>query len=165
VGIILGAIVQTREWGFGLDTFVGGIIGLLVGFVAALVLWVTLCLFPGSEPATINCTTTKISALADNSRYSKQVSGSVFLVQRRTEEKLKYSYMYECPGKGYGFYEVPAEQCYINYTNEEPRVEIKYIDYQSAFLRYLCPDIYDNEYIFYLPESAEIINDYTIDFN
>lgn len=109
--------------------------------------------------------TYEISALADNARYSGYVSGSVFLVQSRVNEKLKYSYMYETEGKGFGFKEVDAENCYINYSTNTPCVRIDHRDYANGFLRWLLPNLNENEYIFYIPETAQVIDDYVIDFD
>ena len=164
IGIIIGIIVHICEWGWEAEVCLAGLIGGLIGLVVAVILWFGCALLPGAQPTVINTSDTEIHALVDNARYSSQVSGSVFLIQTKTEEKLKYSYMYMAEGKGYGFNEVDAKQAYINYTNETPHMVRQYIDCESAFLRWLLPDIYDDEYIFYLPEDAEVINDYVIDF-
>ena len=165
IGLIVGLILVYRDWGWDMDMLLYGFVGTLAGMAAALILWLGIgCLLPGCESATINSSTTEIHALADNARYSTTVSGSVFLIQRHTDEKLKYSYMYFAEGKGYGFNEVDAKQSYINYTDETPYVRHDYIDYKSAFCRWLFPDIYEDDYVFFLPEDAQVINDFQIDF-
>ena len=164
-GLIIGIVVSVMEWGFDIENILYGILGALIGLLAALLLWLGICIFPGSNPAVVNTSEMEVHALADNARYSSTVSGSVFIVQSRTNEKLKYSYMYECEGKGYGFDEVDAQQCYINYTEDTPKVVHQYIGYKNPVFRWLFPDIYEDEYIFYLPTDAQVINDFNIDFN
>lgn len=165
VGIVIGVIVNWCEWHeFDADTILAGFIGCFIGIGIALLLWVGAMCLPAEKIGVIETNTTNIHALADNARYSNYVSGSVFLVQRKTDETLKYSYMYECD-KGYGFAEVCAHSSYINYTNEQPHVTRNYLDFKNPVLRWLFPDVYEDEYIFYIPEGAQVINDYTIDFN
>ena len=151
-GLVIGIVVSVMEWGFDIENILYGILGALIGLLAALLLW-------------LKTSEMEVHALADNARYSSTVSGSVFIVQSRTNEKLKYSYMYECEGKGYGFDEVDAQQCYINYTEDTPKVVHQYIGYKNPVFRWLFPDIYEDEYIFYLPNDAQVINDFNIDFN
>lgn len=107
----------------------------------------------------------EVSALVDNARYTHSVSGSVFLIQARTDEDLKYSYMYYEEGRGYAFNEVDADDCYINYTDEQPRLDIYVPHFTNGFVEWLigCP-MADNDYVFYLPHDAEIIDSYVIDF-
>jgi hypothetical protein len=165
ISLIIGVVVNVIEWGFDVENILCGILGALIGLLVALLLWLGICIFPGSNPAVVNTSEVEVYALADNARYSSTVSGSVFIVQSRTDEKLKYSYMYMCEGKGYGFDEVNAEQCYINYTEDTPKVIRQYIGYKNPVFRWLFPDIYEDEYIFYLPKDAQVINDFDIDFN
>lgn len=165
VGIIIGVIVNWHEWHeFDADTVLSGFIGCFIGIGIALLLWVGAMCLPAEKVGVVDTNTTNIHALADNARYSGYVSGSVFLIQSKTEEKLKYNYMYECD-KGYGFAEVCAHASYINYTNEQPHVTRNYLDFKNPVLRWLFPDVYEDEYIFYIPEDAQVINDFTIDFN
>lgn len=153
-------------WKGGLDgeTFLKAFLFSLLSLVVAGILWLGIeCFYPKVE--TVYSETYEISALADNTRYSGYVSGSVFLVQSRVNEKLKYSYMYETKNKGFGFKEVDAESCYINYSTNTPCVRINHRDYASGFLRWLLPNLNGNEYIFYIPETAQVIDDYIIDFD
>lgn len=165
IGIVIGMIIEWHEWhDFDGNTILSGFIGCFIGIGIALLLWVGAMCLPAEKIGVIETNTTNIHALADNARYSSYVSGSVFLVQRKTNETLRYSYMYECD-KGYGFAEVCAHSSYINYTNEQPHVTRNYLDFKNPVLRWLFPDVYEDEYIFYIPEGAQVINDYTIDFN
>jgi hypothetical protein len=158
-------VIEWHRWhDFDGDTVLSGFLGGIIGIGVALLLWVGVMCLPAEKIGVVDTDTTNIHALADNARYSSYVSGSVFLIQSKTEEKLKYSYMYECD-KGYGFAEVCAHASYINYTNEEPRVTHNHLDLKNPILRWLFPDVYEDEYIFYIPEDAQVINDYSIDFN
>ena len=165
IGIAAVIIYDKVEYGsVDVDTFLKSILALLLAGLIALGIWLGVtCFDPAVE--VMDSETCEISALADNARYSGHVSGSVFLVQSRVNETLKYSYMYEVDGKGFGFEEVPASQCYINYSTDTPYVRIDHYDYASGFLRWLFPNVYGNEYIFFIPETAQVIDDFTIDFN
>ncbi len=147
------------------ETFLKALLFGLLSLAVAVFLWLGIedCFNPKTE--TVYSETYEISALADNARYSGHVSGSVFLVQSRVNEELKYSYMYETEDKGFGFKEVDAESCYINYSTDTPYVQINHQDYASGFLRWLLPNCYGKEYIFYIPETAQVIDDYVIDFD
>ena len=108
----------------------------------------------------------EISALVDNARFSHTVSGSVFLIQTRTDSTLKYSYMYYEDGRGYAFDEVNAKSCYINYTDGAPRLDIYHPYFTNSFVEWLLgfPVFANYEYIFYLPQDAEVIDSFVIDF-
>ena len=162
VCMILGIAFYVFEWGFDDEAILNGVMSAMVGLIVALLLWVILvcCL----TPTVVSTDICELKALADNARYSGQVTGSVFLVQGRVDETLKYSYMYEVEGKGFAFNEVDAECCYINSTTDTPYVEIRQYDYNGEFWQWLLPNVYGCEYSFYLPESAEIIDDFVIDF-
>ena len=108
----------------------------------------------------------EISALVDNARFSHSVSGSVFLIQTRTDSTLKYSYMYYEDGRGYAFDEVNAKSCYINYTDGTPRLDIYHPYFTNGFVKWLlgCPGFAGYDYVFYLPQDAEVIDSFVIDF-
>lgn len=166
--ITIGAVVlyDSIKWkGLDGETFLKAFLFSLASLIVAVFLWLGIgyCFNPKAE--TVYSETYEISALADNARYSGYVSGSVFLVQSRVNEKLKYSYMYEDEDKGFGFKEVYAENCYINYSTDTPCVRIDHQDYANGFLRWLLPNLNKDEYIFYIPETAQVIDDYVIDFD
>jgi hypothetical protein len=163
---VIAVIIYDMIWWKEVDceTVLKGMLWGLISLVVALGIWLGVACF-NPEVDVVSSETCEISALADNARYSSCVSGSVFLVQSRVNETLKYSYMYEVDGKGFGFKEVTASQCYINYSTDSPHVRIDHYDYTNGFLRWLFPNIYTDEYIFYIPETAQVIDDFTIDFN
>ena len=166
IGVIIAIVIETCNWGFDwMEALLTGMLGLLSGLILAVPLWLGLTCLPGAQPTTVSTETVEIHALVDNARYSSTVSGSVFLIQHRSDETLKYSYMYTEEGKGYAFAEVKAEQSYLNYTNDTPTVTHCRMDCKNPFLRWLLPDLYEDEYIFYIPYDAEVIDDFKIDFN
>lgn len=145
------------------------------GFLAALIGVLITLLSLGLTCGIVECVadidyekteTCEISALIDNARYSHTISGSVFLIQTRTDSTLKYSYMYYEDGRGYAFDEVNANCCYINYTDDVPRLEIYEPIYTNKFVAALfgCPTFTSYDYVFYLPENAEVIDSFVIDF-
>lgn len=164
IGIIVGVILAYREWGWDILMLLDGLIGCLVGLLAGGVLWFCIAVPCDNHQAVVDTKEVEIHALVDNARYSSVISGSVFIVQSRTDEELRYSYMYEEEGKGFGFAEVDADHSYINYTKEQPHVKILTNDYDTAFLRWLLPNIFCKDYLFYIPEDSQIIDDFTIDF-
>lgn len=145
--------------------------GLFAGFAAALLA----AIFCFGTCVAIECASDveyklaeskEISALVDNARFSHTVSGSVFLIQTRTDSTLKYSYMYYEDGRGYAFNEVNAKSCYINYTDGTPRLDIYYPYFTNSFVEWLLgfPIFTGYDYVFYLPQDAEVIDSFVIDF-
>ena len=108
----------------------------------------------------------EISALVDNARFSHTVSSSAFLIQTRTDSTLKYSYLYYEDGRGYAFDEANAKSCYINYTDGAPRLDIYHPYFTNGFVKWLLkyPIFTDYDYVFYLPQDAEVIDSFVIDF-
>lgn len=164
IGAIIGVILAYREWDWDILMIVDGFIGTLLGLLVSVLLWVAIAAPLDNHIDVIETEEVEIHALVDNARYSSIVSGSVFIVQSRTDAELKYSYMYKEEGKGFGFAEVDADHSYINYTKEQPRVEILTYDYDTAFLRWLLPNVFCKEYLFHIPENSQIVDDFTIDF-
>lgn len=141
--------------------------GLAVAFLVALLCFCTCAVVECASDVEYEIAESKeISALVDNARFSHTVSGSVFLIQTRTDSTLKYSYMYYENGRGYAFNEVNAKSCYINYTNGTPRLDIYHPYFTSSFVEWLlgCPAFAGYDYVFYLPQDAEVIDSFVIDF-
>lgn len=161
VGLIVAIYVGFSDGSF--SSALGGFcIGAPIGLILALILTIASVTFPLSVAQTDRY---EIHALADNARYSASVSGSVFMTRHTANEKVKYTFLYESD-KGCAFKEVNADVCYLNYSNSGGvYVLVNRYDFESNFLRWLMPCVADKvEYVFYLPESAEIIDTYTIDF-
>lgn len=149
------------------DMFGGFLAGLLIALIAAIFCFVTCtvveCASDVKYEVAESC---EISALVDNARFSHTVSGSVFLIQTRTDSTLKYSYMYYEDGRGYAFDEVNAKSCYINYTDGTPRLDIYHPYFTNGFIEWLlgCPILASYDYVFYLPQDTEVIDSFVIDF-
>ena len=163
------AFIGTWIW-FGVverDWIIGFLPATAIGLIALLVCFGVCGIIEMSSDIEYEIAETcEISALADNARYTHTVSGSVFLIQARTDSTLKYSYMYYEEGRGFAFNEVNAKSCYINYTDETPRLEIYKPYFTNEFTRWLLgePAFTSWDYVFYLPYNAEIIDSYAIDF-
>lgn len=164
IGAIVGACLAYRDWDWDILMLLEGLVGGFIGLLIAGLLWVIIAAPLDNHLEVIETEEVEIHALVDNARYSSTVSGSVFIVQSRTNAELKYSYMYKEENKGFGFAEVDADHCYINYTKEQPHVEILTYDYDNAFLRWLLPNVFCKEYLFHIPEDSQVIDDFTIDF-
>ena len=169
LGLILGiAIEYLTSNDFDCITILSGLLGGLLGILIGLlsILFVSAYATDNCETEIIETEEIEIYALADNPRYSNVMSG-VFIVQSITNEKLKYGYMYKIEGKGYSFSEVSADRSYLNYTNEQPKVIINTYDYSNELLRKLGIFLINGntEYIFYIPEGSQVIDNYVIDFN
>ncbi len=159
VGFVIWGIYN-GEFGSGLGC------GVILA-IASLVLVMTVgLLFACLAPQAITETEThEIHALVDNVEYEGRISGSVFLVRAYTDEELKYSYMYMVDGKGFAFNSVKAKDCYLNKTSETPYVVINHYDCSNELINFLFGAHWNchREYIFYLPQDAEIIDDFTVD--
>lgn len=109
--------------------------------------------------------TYEIHALVDNASYEGHIAGNVFLISGYVDEELEYRYMYKVDGKGYAFGSIDADQCYLNTTSDTPVLEVRHQEYKNGFLRWAFGDPgVPPEYIFFLPEDAEIIDEFKIDF-
>lgn len=155
--------IAEGDWGPG---FIMGLLGSLAAVLC--VLLVSMC-FVGAPAGVIDTDTHEIHALVDNIQYEGKVSGSVFLVQSRVDEELKYNYMYMVEGKGFGFKSAKATSCYLNYLEDPsaaPYVKVLHYDWENPVLRWCFGDgwLTKTEYVFYLPQGADIIDDFTIDF-
>ena len=154
-------------WGFCIHEPIAGLgFGAIFTILSILVVIIFGLFFTCLAPQTITeAETHEIHALVDNVEYEGRVSGSVFLVRAYTDEELKYNYMYMVDGKGFAFNSVKAKDCYLNKTSETPYVVINHYDSGSGLINFLFGSHWNchREYIFYLPQDAEIIDDFTID--
>lgn len=148
------------EWGAA--TGVGFI---LTGLSMIIIMLTGLLLTSFMPQDIVDTETCEVHALVDNVQCEGQISGNVFLVRAYVKEELEYNYMYMVEGKGFAFNSVKAKQCFLNKTDGTPHVVINHYCCTNKIVNFLfgsCWNCY-YEYIFYLPESAEIIDDFTID--
>ena len=164
VAVLLYLWISEGEPGWGVA------FGLLFGLVSALLVLLSAVIVTCTASVdVIDTHTYEIHALADNMQYEGYVSGNVFLIRGHVSEELRYNYMYMEEGKGFGFKAAPATDCYLNYMedpNGTPSVKILHYDWASPVLRWCYGSgwVDTTEYIFYLPEGADIIDDFKIDF-
>ena len=167
LGCIIGFAIQCYNVGYDgiLDALLGGALGALIGIAMSIIIVLPIhcaidCYADRADTKTAEHT---ICALADNAALEGRVNGNVFLASGYVNENLKYGYMYRVENRGYGYDSVPAEYSYINRTTETPHVEAYDIYYKNPIVRFLFPCVDNDEYVFYLPEEAQITNEYIID--
>ena len=148
-----------------IDGVLGGLLGIIVGFVLCLVTILPIhCVIDEcADKITDKVATHDISAFADNFEFDGRVSGNIYLASGYVDEKLKYGYMYAVEGKGYSYGSILAEDAYINKTSNSPYIETYDVRYANSIVEWLFPCIDNDEYIVYLPEEAQITNEYIID--
>lgn len=147
---------------------IGGFVsGLVAALIAAFFCFNICLIFAWNSDIEYEIVESKeISVLADNARFSHTASGSIFLIQTRTDTGLKYSYMYYEDGRGYTFDEVDAKSCYINCTDGIPRLDICHPYFTNEFIKWFLgrPIFINCNYVFYLPQDAKVIDSFAIDF-
>lgn len=76
-----------------------------------------------------------------------------------------YDYTVFEEGKGLIVRQANASNSYINYTTEPAYVEIYKIEVRNPVIRFLFQfgDTWRTDYYFYLPETANVTNDFIID--
>ena len=156
--IVFARAIWDDESAFGFPlALLTALLSLMLTFI------VGMCL-QGAPIEVAHSETCEIHALVDNARFSGRVAGNVYLIQSHYDEDLEYSYMYMVEGKGYAFNEVNANRCYLNFINGEPYLVKNTLRFQNEVLEWLIGYWGGPEYIFYLPNGAEVIDDFVIDF-
>lgn len=128
-------------------------IGLLIGF-CGLLLSFLICV------GVCACSDTQIVE-AEPEVKTVYAMNDVYL--RRNESK--YVYMVFEEGKGLTTEEAGTKDSYINYTTETPYVEIYSVEVRNPVIRFLFQfgNIFSRDHYFYLPETANVTNDFIID--
>ena len=156
--LVFAYAIWDGEPAFGFPVaLLSGLLSLMITFVVGMGL-------QGAPTEVAHSETYEIHALIDNARFSGRVAGNVYLIQSHYDEDLEYSYMYMVEGKGYAFNEVNANRCYLNFINGEPYLMKNTLRFQNEALEWLIGYCGGPEYIFYLPNGAEVIDDFVIDF-
>lgn len=166
IPLVLLGIVFLYSWIWEGELGFGFILGLLVGILSTLILFLISLGFTSPSNMEIGqIDSYEIHALVDNASYEGYISGNVFLISGYVDEELEYRYMYNVDGKGYTFGSIDADECYLNTTTDTPTLEVRHWKYKNDFLQWAFGDPGINpDYIFFLPEDAEIINEFAIDF-
>jgi hypothetical protein len=159
-------IVFLYWWIFEDEPGWGAILGILLACLGTIFVLITSIGFTGESNMQVGqIDTYEIHALVDNASYEGHIAGNVFLISGYVDEELEYRYMYKVDGKGYAFGSIEADQCYLNTTSDTPVLEVRHQEYKNGFLRWAFGDPgVSSEYIFFLPEDAEIIDEFKIDF-
>ena len=138
---------------------------LLAGCIAALlVLGVSTTVYDNVEYKLIETQETELVALKDN----VMANSYGYLYRGYVNEELKYTYLYDVPGKGITSGRVDADRCYINYIaeGETPRLIKHHYTIKNWFLDFITYDsIVDKiEYNLYVPSGSIVAEgEYNID--
>jgi len=163
--LLIAAFIFAIFFGIVECSFSEGLASFVGMAMVAVMLTVLICCGTWGELEIESTDKIEIHALVDNASYSGTISNSVFLIRGHINETLKYQYMYYKDGYGWTLGEAHVRQSYLNYTSENPYLEIINYKYKDDFLQWLIPYIGDCEYRFFLPSNAEIIDDFVIDLN
>ena len=110
---------------------------------------------------TIETRQDEIVCLQDN----MSMSGRRYAYRAYINEKLQYTYLTNETGKGITSKQIPADDTYINYTEEQPRVIQRTMVFSNPILGFFSSGLEtDYEYDLYLPEgSIAVEGEYNID--
>jgi hypothetical protein len=159
--LIVGIIYCIKE---SIDCGIGD--GLFYGFVVWFFTAIGCFAFAGlgggflstdANQAILSEDTVAICALQDG----QSVEGHFYLGSGYVDEELKYTYMYEVPGKGFTTAQIAADQSYVSYGNT-PSVKTVQYCFTNDFLNCLFIPWYNTEYYITVPEGS-IIQSYNID--
>lgn len=166
IGVIISIICAGKVWsdwgwGEGIGAFV---IGLIFTFLGTIPIAFVIGACEWGETRPVVQERYELTAMQDNTQLSSSACGLIFVAQVRVNEKLMYTYMYK-DELGIATDSVPANKSYINSTSETPYVLVMGKEYVNPVLRQWLPLVVNPEYVFYLPEDAEIADDFTIDLD
>lgn len=96
---------------------------------------------------------------------SMGINGGRYAYRGYIDEKLQYVYLTKEEGKGITSKQIPADKTYINYTEENPRVVTREMQFSNPVLHFFSSGFeFNNEYDLYLPEGSIVIEgQYNID--
>lgn len=154
-------VIKGDLWDFGAGVWLVMMI-LFCGFLlSSMIAFVGGCFIScGNVPLETECIeSVDIVSLKDNFN----TEGVFCIGSGSIEEDLVYYYAYESD-KGITIGEIPANETYINYSNDKPRLETYNTHFESEFLKhnfvYLGEDA--EYYKLYIPEGS-VIEEYKID--
>lgn len=166
-GFLIGMFSCWADQGyFDGDAIICGFIGFLIGILLIVLVFLPLCCIADTEVDYIE--RVELHALSDNMALEGYVANSIFLARVQVGEELRYQYLYEVEDRGYAFGSVDAKRSYLNrLANDEysPRMDIIHYKHKSKIAQTLLVCLKDNEYIFWLPSNAEIIDTFQVDLS
>ena len=166
---IVAFICEYRSYhGYWLSSFLMSILVMILGFILSTIIVIAVScgvtvMKDDSNYNTIT-TETKLVALKD----SMSTRGGRYIYSGYIDEELKYTYLYKVPNKGITSKQVEADNCYINYINENetPKLVKIHTTLKEGFLDFITFDwIVDNtEYSLYVPNGSIVAEgEYEID--
>ena len=154
IGFIIGVIGAISYMG-GIDSFVDVFVSLLIGVLstliaALLVVILTVAIIPADEYIYSPVSETPIIALKDD----QSVVGSHFLFSGITDSELRYYFATETD-LGVKIKHVKAENAYVRYDSENPRIQ----SYRCTGFRHWYTFLYSvplksDNYVLYVPEGT-----------
>lgn len=148
--VVVFLVIQHFNFGIGCDDV---LVSLLIGFCSLLV---ALLVCVGV------CACSEVQFVEAGPEVKPIYAMNDIYVQRKDS---KYVYMTFEEGKGLTTRQVGTDRSYINYTTDAPYVEIYEIEVRNPVVRFLFQfdDIFSHEYRFFIPETADVTNDFVID--
>ena len=135
------------------NLFFGILYGLFLGLIFGLI---TSFFLPNDTKPVV--TTYQIECLQDNSN----VSGSFFIGCGSVNNRMKYTYYYDCGDSTYVLEQIDVDDVKIKYTNEKPYVDkIKYKQTDN-WINLFSFELRNPTYIIYVPKGS-IMNNYNLD--
>lgn len=143
-------VITWREVGLDYSDVGLALIIAFVSFLVSFLICVGVCACSPTQTVEAESEAMPIYAMNDN-------------YLRRGESKYMYLTFEE--GKGLTTKEANIEHSYINYTTDTPYVEIHEREVRNPVIRFLFQfdGVFDPEHYFYLPESAEVTDNFIID--
>ena len=163
VAIIL-FIKEQRDWDDWLGSlgisFAAAIITLLVSSIIAFCF--TGAVYDEEKFVPIETVETELIALNDN----MGITGAHYLYSGYINEELKYTYLYDVPGKGITSGSVKADDCYIVESEKPKLVTTTYAINTNRFVNFFTFDflLQETEYTLFVPNGSIVAaGEYKID--
>lgn len=139
-------------------TFAGIFVGFVVSiFILLIASGIFNCFLDDSDYVYSLSESTNIIALKDN----QNISGSYFIFSGYVDEELYYYYAKETEF-GYITDKIAADNCYIKYTNNTPKIETYTADFTNKIFWWFAGPMVNNRIIIYCPENT-ITTEFDID--
>ena len=161
---IIFFIIEQRDYGDWLSSigvfFVAALITLLIS--SLLVAGVTIATYDENKLVPIETVETELIALNDNI----EITGIHYLYSGYVDEELKYTYLYNVPGKGIASNTIKASECYIVESETPKLVTTTYAintNWLVDFFTFDCM-LQKTEYTLFLPNGSIVTaGEYKID--
>ena len=160
IAIIILVMVWRDEWNDWFEKIIYSVGVALVWFLGTVLL--TIIVSGITCMSEVEMTYTKadeqpIYAFKDNT----MVEGNHFLFSGYVDEELHYFYVVE-DELGYHTEKVDADDTYIKYSKDQPRIEIYTADFANKWVYLWAIPIEDDRYIIYCPEGT-VTQEFNID--